>query len=62
MFVVLSGCSRLRMYVFCCLFVIVSGYLAEQGGVAFIQDTGTFSAEQCSFTENTADVRPALWA
>ena len=34
----------------------------EQGGVAYIRDTGTFSAEHCTFSGNKADVSPAARA
>ena len=34
----------------------------EQGGVAWIQDTGKFSAEHCTFSGNTATVSPAARA
>ena len=43
-----------------CLFVV--SLRDEQGGVAFISGTGKFSAEHCTFSQNTAFVSPAARA
>ena len=45
-----------------CLFVVGCLSSDEQGGVAYIRDTGTFSAEHCTFSGNKADVSPAARA
>ena len=45
-----------------CLCVIGCFSSDEQGGVAFIQGTGKFSAEHCTFSGNTANVSPAVRA
>ena len=45
-----------------CLCVIGCFSSDEQGGVAYIYDTGKFSAEHCTFSGNTATVSPAARA
>ena len=45
-----------------CLCVVGCLLRDEQGGVAYIQDTGKFSAEHCTFSGNTATVSPAARA
>ena len=48
----------------CLLVCLLSGdsLRDEQGGVALIRGTGTFSAEHCTFSGNTANVSPAVRA
>ena len=62
-------CSRVAdaggCCVVCCLFVFVLSVVSfwdVQGGVARISGNGTFSAEHCTFSQNTAGVSPVVRA